>query len=439
MKNIKINVSLKNKDSLKKEIESLLNTQSFKIDTTAFTKSISAMSKELNKLKSQLSGFNILDGSNTKNVTQATQEVDKLVNSMSKIDKLKFNLQNKLNTAMNNELVNTSVIDNLQNKLNSLNSNTAEREILELKTAINNLSSGDSGIVRVQQAIITLEQRIASIKSKNGIDIINQNEINEVKQAEAEVKKLKAMLGQLTTGDVIDGKKISSSINTATNSVRTLENSFRSVNTSASGLGNTIRSIFSYGIGGSGIYLFVRSLKDTFDTVVELDTKMRDLRRVTEETEATYSQFMRTANDTAIALGTTTTGAIEATTRFSQLGYSFGQASEELSKYALVLSNVADMSAKDSSSAIVSTLKGFGLETEEVGRIVDVINEAGNRFAIDSGGLADALRIGSANLSLAGNDLEQASAMIITANEIMQDPTTVANGLKTISINRRVA
>lgn len=45
--------------------------------------------------------------------------------------------------------------------------------------------------------------------------------------------------------------------------------------------------------------------------------------------------------------------------------------------------------------------------------------------------------MGSANLSLAGNDLEQASALIITANEVMQDPLTVSNGLKTISMRLR--
>ena len=120
-------------------------------------------------------------------------------------------------------------------------------------------------------------------------------------------------------------------------------------------------------MGGSGIYLALNSIREAINTTISLDDSLRDLRRVTELTNSEYQNFMKVANQTAIELGTTTSGAIDATTRFSQLGYSFDEASDSLSKYALILSNVADMSAKDSSSAIVSVLKGFQMETSEVG------------------------------------------------------------------------
>ena len=185
------------------------------------------------------------------------------------------------------------------------------------------------------------------------------------------------MLSQLQAGDVIDGKKITSSINQATSSVRTLESEFRNVNTTASGLANTMKSIFSYAIGGSAIYAVMNSMREAFSTVVQLDTAMRDLRRVTSESESIYRNFMETANATAVALGTTTSGAIEATTTFSQLGYSFEQASEHMSKMSLILSNVGDMDASSAASSLVSILKGFRLEAEETTKVVDVLNEAG--------------------------------------------------------------
>ena len=140
---------------------------------------------------------------------------------------------------------------------------------------------------------------------------------------------------------------------------------------------NTFKNIFSYALGGSGIYLALNSMREAINTTISLDDSLRDLKRVTSLANSEYSKFMQTANQTAIALGTTTSGAIDATTRFSQLGYSFDEASDSLSKYALILSNVADMSATDSSSAIVSVLKGFQMETSDVASIVDTINEAG--------------------------------------------------------------
>ena len=364
------------------------------------------------------------------------QALDEQYKKQLSLNNLKGQLQVKLNTASNNGLVDTSVIDNLQSKLNSLNSNSAEKEINELKNAINNLSSSDSGIVRIQQAIIRLQERIVNIR-KNKIDIVDSGEISEIKQAENEVLNLKNMLSQLKAGDVIDGKKISSSINQATNSVRTLENEFRNVNTTASGLVTTMRSIFSYALGGSGIYLALNSMREAFSITVELDSAMRDLKRVSEESESTYRNFMKTANETAIVLGTTTSGAIEAATTFKALGFSFKESSEYLSQMALVLSNIGNMSASDSASSLVSILKGFRLEAEETTKVVDILNEAGNRFALTTADLTEGLRVGGASLATANNDLNQASALIIAGTEVMRDSNTVANGLKTISMRLR--
>lgn len=485
-KNIKIGIEL-DKSGFQKELNQLLKKgYDLNLNGGNFKSVVNDITKELNKLKSTLNNINGNTFDNTtsginktkdavkdlnseltrmssknlsstsiiadKNglseinkykdgIAQTTSEIIKngevtkqvVTENISQFNNLKNQLQNKLNVAKGNSFIDDSVLTNLQTKLNSINTNTPEKEFNELRNAINNLSSSDSGIVRLQNSITKLQERIANIR-KNKIDIVDSSEISEIKQAENEILNLRNMLSQLKAGDVIDGKKISSSINQATNSVRTLENEFRNVNTTASGLATTMRSIFSYALGGSGIYFALNSMREAINTTISLDNSLRDLKRVTNLANAEYEKFMKTANETAIALGTTTSGAIDATTRFSQLGYSFDEASDSLSKYALILSNVADMSATDSSSAIVSVLKGFQMETEDVSRIVDVINESGNKFALDSSSLAEGLRIGAANLSIAGNDLEQASAMIIAGTEILQDSGTVSNGLKTISM-----
>lgn len=436
-KNIKIGVKL-DKSGFQKELNQLLKKgYDLNLNGGNFKSVINDISTELNKLKNTLNNINgNAFNSTADGVKKTKNEVEGLANSMSKIEKMQFNLQNKLNTARNNSFIDTSVIDSLQRKLNSINTNTPEKEILELKTAINNLGSADSGIVRLQNTITRLQERISVIK-KNKIDIVDPSDIAELRQAENEVSNLKTLLGQLKAGDVIDGKKISSSINAATSSVRTLENEFKNVNTAASGLVTTMRNIFSYAFGGSAIYAAMNSMRAAVNTTIELDTAMRDLRRVSDETESTYNNFMQTANETAIALGTTTAGAIEATTTFKQLGYSFKESSEYMSQMAMILSNVGNMSASDAASSLVSILKGFRMEAEETTRIVDVLNEAGNRFALTTGDLTEGLRIGGASLAVANNDLEQASSLIIAGTEILRDSNLVANGLKTISMRLR--
>lgn len=419
----------KTKDAVKDLNSELTRMSSKNLSSTSIIADKNGLS-EINKYKdgiAQTTSEVIKNGQVTKQV---------ITENISQFNNLKNQLQNKLLTAKSNNLIDSTVIDKLQAKLNSIDTNSSVIKVKELQTAINNLGSNDSGIVRLQQSIIRLEERIKKIKD-NKLDIMTSNELSELRQAENQLEKLRTTLSSLKSGEIVNGKAISNQINIANNSVRTLENSMRELNTAGGSLSNTFKSIFSYALGGSGIYLALNSMREAINTIISLDDSLRDLRRVTELTNSEYDKFMKTANQTAIALGTTTSGAIDATTRFSQLGYSFDEASDSLSKYALILSNVADMSATDSSSAIVSVLKGFQMETSEVASIVDTINEAGNKFAIDSGGLANALQVGAANLSIAGNDLQQASALIITANEVMQDPTTVANGLKTISMRLR--
>ena len=67
------------------------------------------------------------------------------------------------------------------------------------------------------------------------------------------------------------------------------------------------------------------------------------------------------------------------------------------------------------------------------------VTDCSNNFAITTDGLGDALQRSSAALKTAGNDLNESIALIATANETIQNPESVGQGWKTISINYLVA
>ena len=204
----------KTKDAVKDLNSELTRMSSKNLSSTSIIADKNGLS-EINKYKdgiAQTTSEVIKNGQVTKQV---------ITENISQFNNLKNQLQNKLLTAKSNNLIDSTVIDKLQAKLNSLDTNSSVIKVKELQTAINNLGSNDSGIVRLQNSITKLQERIVNIK-KNKIDVIETSEINELKMAESEVTNLKNMLSQLKAGDVIDGKKITSSINQATNSVRTL-------------------------------------------------------------------------------------------------------------------------------------------------------------------------------------------------------------------------
>ncbi|BCZ47589.1 hypothetical protein psyc5s11_36560 [Clostridium gelidum] len=376
---------------------------------------------------------NVFTTTNVK-VSENIQQLGKLE---AKVESIKSKMQGKLSTA-NAMGIDPTLINELKTQLNSINVNTPISKINELKTQINALGGNSSAnINKLQSAINSLTTRISNIKSSK-MDIINSNDITELRTAESEVNRLKQLLSEVKAGKIIDGKVISSEVMTARNSVSQLSTAINGVKANVSSLGSVFKSVFSYAIGGSVVFAGLSQLRQGLSDIKNVDDSLRDLKRVSGDvSDSVLSKFPEKANEMGISLGRTTEDAITATATFKQLGYTFKEASEYMAKNSLVLSNVGDMSASDSASSLVSILKGFKLEAKDTTQVVDVLNEAGNRFAITTKDLTEGLRIGGASLALANNDLAQSTALITTGTEVLRDSNMVANGLKTISMRIR--
>ena len=79
----------------------------------------------------------------------------------------------------------------------------------------------------------------------------------------------------------------------------------------------------------------------------------------------------------------------------------------------------------EASQSIISTMKAFNIEAEDSISIVDKFNETGNRYAISSKGIGDALQRSAAALAQAGNDLNESIGLIVGGNAVVQDPDVV--------------
>lgn len=179
----------------------------------------------------------------------------------------------------------------------------------------------------------------------------------------------------------------------------------------------------------SGMAVFNRigqELRRGIQYVREIDLALTELKKVTDETEESYDRFLETAAKTGARLGSTISAVTEATATFAKLGYTMEQATE-MAESAIVYKNVGDniASTEDAADSIISTMKGFKLEATESMRIVDRFNEVGNRFAITSQGIGEALRLSASALSEGGNSLDESIGLITAANEVVNDPSSV--------------
>lgn len=181
---------------------------------------------------------------------------------------------------------------------------------------------------------------------------------------------------------------------TNVNDLRRLQNEFRSLKIAVqdAGLagktfGERMKETFGRVLRFTGITsLFMtlsRGFRQLLENVKDLDTAMVNLRKVTDESEATYSDVFKNATESAKELHTEITNIIEATAEFAKLGYNINE-SQELAKAAVVYQNVGEISsAEEASKSIISTMKAFGIEAEDVMQIVDKFNKVGrNRCRI---------------------------------------------------------
>ena len=175
-----------------------------------------------------------------------------------------------------------------------------------------------------------------------------------------------------------------------------------------------------------------------YQSVLDIDTAMTELRKVTDATEAEYIQFMDGAIERANRLGTSVKEVVQASSDYARLGYTIDEASE-LADSAIVYKNVGDgLSGIDQATEhLISTMKAFDIEAEDAMRIVDVFNEVANNFPTSAADIGEGLQRSAASLSAAGNSLEESVAIFTAAQAIQQDADVVGTALKTMAMRLR--
>lgn len=232
-------------------------------------------------------------------------------------------------------------------------------------------------------------------------------------------------------------KLLSSTISKSAKSIQAAEKAHKSF---GDRLGDVIRR-FSAWFSGSQIFLkAIETVKRMATEVIELDTAMTELKKVTDETDVTYAKFLDNAYTRAKKVGATLTDTVNATANFARLGLSIEEA-ENVADAALIYKNIGDgiKDINEASDSIIATMQAFGIEAADAMSIVDKFNLVGNNFAITSQGIGEALLRSSAAMRAANNTIDETIALATAANTIVQNPESVGTSLKTISMYLRAA
>lgn len=179
-----------------------------------------------------------------------------------------------------------------------------------------------------------------------------------------------------------------------------------------------------------------QEIKKMTSAVIELDSAMTQLQIVTGATDRQMKGFFTEATDLAKELGRSITEVLGSIETFSRLGYSLEDASV-LTKYAQILSNVADTTSEDATTGLTSIIKGYNMDVESAEHVADVLVQVGQKYAVSASEMITAYEKSSAALSATNTSFEKSAGIIAAANAAVQNSSTVGTALKTVSARIR--
>lgn len=210
-------------------------------------------------------------------------------------------------------------------------------------------------------------------------------------------------------------------------------------------LGDRIKSKFkeySAYFSVAEVFMYTeQALRSMFEQVKLIDSAMTELKKVTDETDESYNQFLTNAASRAKEIGTTIDGLVSSTADFAKLGYSFEDA-QGLAEVANIYAVVGDEieGVEGATESLISTLTAFKDEMGDMNdsdfamSIVDKMNEVANRYSISSGGIGEALQRSASSMAAANNTLDETISLITAANSVVQDPDAVGRLMPTIKV-----
>lgn len=366
--------------------------------------------------------------------------------------------------------VDTSAIRKSLNKYIGLDSNTlkeAEASYSKLISLQKELKTGisDDSFKRTlsDKDIVSRAEQYDDIlvKCKNQVKVLG-NELSSLSKPFSQIDAVTASNKTLTWlknnsraakdyGDVLE--ELAQKQRTAANAedLRNYTKQVNQIKTEAASLGKTGSSMsdsfvraFGQIFEFAGVYGMIQNVifdgaRQMVQSVRDVNAAQIELMKVSDSPVSELNMYWDEASESAKKYGATISEVINSTADWSRLGYNLEDA-KKLSDATTLMQKIGDnMTQESSAEGIISTLRGFKLDADEVTRIIDSINEVANTQPIDTSGIFEGLKRSASSMSAANNTLEETIALITAANSVVQDPASVGTAFKTISMRIRGA
>ena len=470
--------------------------------TTSAYRELMSVTKQIGKLEINLGKL-----SSTKNGNEIVTITNQLNTLKDRYVELRTQLQGGLsieqNSALTQQIVNieseferldAKLADTKQNLLSTLSANVADggsvgKSVAAVTAQYERLgTTGHSQLTVVKTDIEELRSLQESMKTATGDELVNQYSRfeqtlsrvrNNLATISAESKTFVSSL-QITT---LDNKiatwmerntraskdfgvgvqelrtrlaELNASGKATTSQLNAIEREFNELKQSAIAagkVGQTFGSIFRqsfttvtrYISSAQLIYRAISAMKEMYQNVVNIDTAMTGLYRVTNLTEEGYSNLFNQMKESAKEYGVTLKDIVDLTTSWVKLGFDTDTA-EGLAEITAQYQHVTDLDVGTATKNLITAYKGFqeelndvyrGNTTEAVSYISDIYDKLGNEFALSAADVGAAMQRSASALSEANNTIQESTGLATGMIEVIQNAEKAGTVLQTTSLRLR--
>ena len=292
---------------------------------------------------------------------------------------------------------------------------------------------GDS-IFRLQKQYASLLNSIKSAEQyypKGTFDGI-------AKGAQEAVTGLQA-LGQeyTTTGTLSDASQ--KQLNTFSEGLNRQRAAFETTKNSAQNYHGTLRDIIQgfikFQLSASIVMNSIQLIRSAFnslnETLIETEKVVVAIQRVLDET-VEGGEIANKLYDIAERLGQSFDNVQEIAQNFAKAGLSW-QETLDATEAAVLALNVAELTAEESSEGLIAVMQQFNYEASELVNVIDVLNKAADKSAVDTQELLVALQKTGSYAAAANLSLEQTVGLISALSEATAaSGQNIGNALKSL-------
>lgn len=385
-----------------------------------------------------------------KEADKRKKKLDDLADSIQSIENQSRGAGNTLNTELKKYVYGEKwqkdgyqqdgILKGLREKLNTLSGTT---DVSEYKRLLQEL---EAEIDTVGQKVTDFKKRFQESgayerERKNLNNLVLQ--IDKYAASLSGLDKRKDLAEELNSirQAAVDG---TSTYSTLSNLLSNLQIRMEQAGISAETLGQKLSRLFKEhfqtAIAMAGVAMIKQGLREVYDNVLELDTAVTELKKVSKMTGDEMNEYLDRTATNARELGANISDLVSSTADWKRLGYT-DKDSEELARVSALMANVGDQidNATTASSYLISAMQGFGLVADDAERLLDCMNQIANTEPVSMNDLGIIMQKSSAAMSAAGNTYQETLSLAAAVNGVLQDSEASGTYLKTLSMYLRAS